>query len=59
MKTLKTPEQTIRELKEEIRVSKKWMRKWVKEGNYVEAQDYKSTIATCEFVIALIRGELD
>jgi hypothetical protein len=60
MKTpkLKTTKQIIKELEEEIRVTEKCMKEYVKQENFEEALDSKRIIMTLNFVIDLAKGNL-
>lgn len=59
MKTLKTTEQLIKEIEQEIKVTKKCMKEDVKKGDYESALENKHSIMTLEFVIDLAKGNCD
>ena len=61
MKThkLKSTKQIIKELEEEIRVTEKCMKEYVKQEDFEQALSSKNSILTLEFVIELAKGNLD
>lgn len=56
---LKESKQVILELEEEIKVTEKCMKECIKKENFEEALDCKRSIITFNFVIDLIKGNLD
>jgi hypothetical protein len=57
-KTPKTLPQLLKEIKEEIRVTKKCMREEVKKKDYESALESKRSIQVLEFVLDLASGKL-